>query len=257
MSTPRTLTSFICHSCRQRLVAPTRRTFRTSALLLADSKPASSVDSALASLDALGNSIANNPSRRNNNARGSNSAPNYLGIIDGANSNTNDDLNSILTSAASGNMNAIAPEKPHRLHVYSTKHNTHLTLVQPPRSAAQTTTSSVSSTTASAADAKKMIDVLMSVSAGNLGFRKAGRGSYDAAYQLAAFTFKQIQERGMLGGIHRLEVVLRGFGAGREAVTKALLGSEGRYLRGRVVGVVDATRLKLGGPRSKKPRRLG
>jgi small subunit ribosomal protein S11 len=52
-------------------------------------------------------------------------------------------------------------------------------------------------------------------------------------------------------------VFLRGFGAGREAVTKALLGLEGAALRGKIVKVSDATRLKFGGTRSKKPRRLG
>ncbi|KAK3055085.1 hypothetical protein LTR53_020485, partial [Teratosphaeriaceae sp. CCFEE 6253] len=74
----------------------------------------------------------------------------------------------------------------------------------------------------------KTIDVLLSISSGNIGFRKAGRGSYDAAYQLAAFMIKTIQEKGILAQIRYLEVVLRGFGAGREAVTKVLLGSEGR-----------------------------
>lgn len=103
----------------------------------------------------------------------------------------------------------------------------------------------------------KSVDVLLSLSAGNLGFRKAGRGSYDAAYQLGSFVLKQIQERGMLVGAAKLEVVLRGFGAGREAVTKCLLGTEGSRVRGRIVSVLDSTRLKQGGPRSKKPRRLG
>ncbi|EME50352.1 hypothetical protein DOTSEDRAFT_59450 [Dothistroma septosporum NZE10] len=121
---------------------------------------------------------------------------------------------------------------PHKLHVYATKHNTHITFVQP-------------------------IDVLISLSAGNLGFRKAGRGSYDAGYQLGAFVMKQIQEKGMLRDVSKLEVVLRGFGAGREAVSKILLGTEGAALRRKITSVVDATRLKQGGPRSKKPRRLG
>ncbi|KAI7297576.1 hypothetical protein KC315_g18399, partial [Hortaea werneckii] len=76
-------------------------------------------------------------------------------------------------------------------------------------------------------------------------------------YQLAAYVLKQIKEKGMLGDVKKLEVVLRGFGAGREAVTKALLGAEGVDVRKRISAVVDATRLKLGGPRSKKPRRLG
>jgi len=67
----------------------------------------------------------------------------------------------------------------------------------------------------------------------------------------------RIHERAINREIHALELVLRGFGAGREAVTKALMGTEGRLLRGKVVKVTDATRLKFGGTRSKKPRRLG
>lgn len=67
----------------------------------------------------------------------------------------------------------------------------------------------------------------------------------------------QIDEKGITPQIKRLEVVLRGFGAGREAVTKAILGLEGRWLRPKVVKVSDATRLKFGGTRSPKPRRLG
>lgn len=67
----------------------------------------------------------------------------------------------------------------------------------------------------------------------------------------------RIQEQGLNAQIKTLEVTLRGFGAGREAVTKALLGNEGRLLRGKVIKVSDATRLKFGGTRSPKPRRLG
>lgn len=145
---------------------------------------------------------------------------------------------------------------PHKLHVYATKHNTHITLVQPARPASQTPSSSHSTSTSSVIQ-NKSIDVLLSLSAGNIGFRKAGRGSYDAAYQLGSFVLKQIQERGMLVGGAKLQVVLRGFGAGREAVTKCLLGAEGSRVRGRIVSVLDSTRLKQGGPRSKKPRRLG
>jgi small subunit ribosomal protein S11 len=66
-----------------------------------------------------------------------------------------------------------------------------------------------------------------------------------------------MKESGMNAEIQRMEVVLRGLGSGREAVTKALLGSEGRFLRSKVVKVADATRLKFGGTRSRKPRRLG
>jgi small subunit ribosomal protein S11 len=59
------------------------------------------------------------------------------------------------------------------------------------------------------------------------------------------------------GAIKTMEVVLRGFGRGRDAVVKALMGNEGRGLRDRVIRVSDSTRLKFGGTRSPKPRRLG
>jgi len=97
----------------------------------------------------------------------------------------------------------------------------------------------------------------MSVSAGNIGFKKAARGTYDAAYQLTAYVIGRIQEEGLLTKIVDMEVVLRGFGVGREAVTKAILGAEGRLVRAKVKKVTDATRLKFGGTRSPKPRRLG
>jgi small subunit ribosomal protein S11 len=121
----------------------------------------------------------------------------------------------------------------HKLHVYATKHNTHLCLTQPNR------------------------NPLISVSCGNIGFRKAGRGTYDAAYQLAAFLMSRVQDKGLLPQITKLELVYRGFGPGREAVTKAILGAEGKRIRPLIVKLADSTRLKFGGTRSKKPRRLG
>lgn len=123
--------------------------------------------------------------------------------------------------------------KPHHFHIYATKHNTHINLTNPNR------------------------DSIISLSAGNIGFRKAARGTYDAAYQLAAYVLGRIYEEGLLAKIGKLEVVLRGFGVGREAVTKALLGAEGRLLRKKITQVSDSTRLKFGGTRSRKPRRLG
>ena len=137
----------------------------------------------------------------------------------------------------------------HRLHVYATKHNTHITLTAPVPIKDNGDTNPYR--------APEPNKVILSLAAGNIGFRKAGRGSYDAAFQLTAFVTKQIKERGLLRDIERMEVVLRGFGAGREAVTKALLGVEGKNIRGKIKSVVDSTRLKFGGPRSPKPRRLG
>ncbi|KAH6615241.1 mitochondrial ribosomal protein-like protein subunit S18 [Boeremia exigua] len=121
----------------------------------------------------------------------------------------------------------------HKLTIYSTKHNTHLTFAKPNR------------------------DALISVSCGNIGFRKAGRGTYDAGYQLAAFVMSRIRDKGLLPQIQKLELIYRGFGPGREAVTKAILGSEGKQIRPLIVRLSDSTRLKFGGVRGKKPRRLG
>lgn len=121
----------------------------------------------------------------------------------------------------------------HHIHIYAHKHNTHITLTDPSR------------------------NPMVSVSCGNIGFKKAGRGTYDAAYQLAAFVMLRIKDMGWLPKIQKIELVYRGFGKGREAVTKAILGSEGKDIRPLINKLSDSTRLKFGGTRSKKPRRLG
>ncbi len=123
--------------------------------------------------------------------------------------------------------------EPFHFHVYAHKHNCHVTVTKPNR------------------------DAIVSLSTGNIGFRKSKRGSYDAAYQLTAFVLDKLNQGGWHRVIRTMEVVLRGFGSGREAATKVLLGAEGKMLRGAVVKVSDATRLKFGGTRSPKPRRLG
>ncbi|KAJ5379279.1 hypothetical protein N7509_012398 [Penicillium cosmopolitanum] len=122
---------------------------------------------------------------------------------------------------------------PHHLHVYCHKHNTILTLTRPNG------------------------NPMLSMGTGQIGFRKGGRAGFDPAYQLSSHVLSQIQERGYLLEIKRLEVVFRGFGKGREAFTKVLLGNEGRNVRGLVNRVTDSTRVKFGGTRSRKVRRLG
>ncbi|KAK8085638.1 hypothetical protein PG997_006909 [Apiospora hydei] len=124
-------------------------------------------------------------------------------------------------------------EEPFHFHIYGHKHNTHITVTKPDRNA------------------------IISISAGQIGFRKAKRGTYDAAYQLAAYVIDKLHQGNWHNEIKKMEVVLRGFGHGREAATKVLLGSEGRLLRSSITKVSDATRLKFGGTRSPKPRRLG
>ncbi|KAA8914827.1 hypothetical protein FN846DRAFT_770811 [Sphaerosporella brunnea] len=128
-------------------------------------------------------------------------------------------------------MPSLNAEEEYHLHIYSHKHNTHITFTNPEREA------------------------IVCLSAGNIGFRKSHRGTYDAAYQLAAHVFKAIEDKNIRP--KGVEVILRGFGQGREAVVKALLGQEGRHLRPVIRRVTDSTRLKFGGTRSKAPRRLG
>ncbi|KAI0379180.1 translational machinery component [Hypomontagnella monticulosa] len=123
--------------------------------------------------------------------------------------------------------------EPFHFHIYSHKHNAHITVTKPNRGA------------------------IISKSTGDIGFKKAKRGSYDAAYQLTAYVIDKLHQGNWHKNITQMEVVLRGFGNGREAATKVLLGTEGRMLRDKIVKVSDASRLKFGGTRSPKPRRLG
>lgn len=122
---------------------------------------------------------------------------------------------------------------PHHLHIYATRHNCHITL--------------------STGDRQPLI----SVSSGNIGFRKAARGSYDAGFQLGSYVMGRIRQQELANNIQHIEVILRDFGPGREAMIKILLGTEGMVIRDKIIRVMDATRLKHGGTRSKKPRRLG
>lgn len=123
-------------------------------------------------------------------------------------------------------------EEPYHFHVLAHKHNTHITVTKPNR------------------------DAIISLSCGNIGFRKARRKQYDAAYQLTVYVLERLYDAGWDGKINQLEVVLRGFGIGREAATKVLLGNEGTRLKNKIVRVSDATRIKFGGTKSKNPRRI-
>ncbi|KIV79474.1 hypothetical protein PV11_07036 [Exophiala sideris] len=150
----------------------------------------------------------------------------------------------------------VSVDEPYHLNVYAHKHNLHITFTDPSR------------------------NPIMSLSCGNIGLRKAQRASYDAAFQLAAYTFRKMAEKqwrvggkkmthnamktladirrpGAIHGGTGIEVILRGFGPGREAFQKALLGTEGRVIKPLIGKVTDGTRLKFGGTRSPKVRRLG
>lgn len=94
------------------------------------------------------------------------------------------------------------------------------------------------------------------VSAGMLGFRKGQRAEYEAAYQVTTGLFKMIEERKLLGPNDKVELLLRDFGKGRDAFTAALQGKEGQNIRPNIVRLTETTKLKFGGTRSKKLRRL-
>lgn len=97
---------------------------------------------------------------------------------------------------------------------------------------------------------------MLSLSSGNINFKKAHRGTFDAAYQLVTYSITQMVEKGFMQSIEKLEVIMRGYGPGREAFQKVLLGTEGRLIKPKVYRVTDSTRLKFGGTRSPAVRRL-
>ncbi|RCI14151.1 hypothetical protein L249_5914 [Ophiocordyceps polyrhachis-furcata BCC 54312] len=120
--------------------------------------------------------------------------------------------------------------EPHHLHVYAHKHNCHITLTRPNR------------------------DPIISLSCGNIGFLKANRGLFDSAYSLAKYVFERLMQKNIK--INALELVLRGYGEGRQAMLKLLLSPDGAFLRHKITRVSDSTRLKFGGCRSPGRRRV-
>ena len=112
-------------------------------------------------------------------------------------------------------------------------------------------------------------DVLISLSAGQVGFKKAKRGSYEAGYEVCTEMCKRIRtkvngEQNKRGksvavpplNINSILLTFRGFGLGREAVQKCILSVEGAIIRDKIRYVADATRLKFGGTRSPAKRRI-
>lgn len=96
--------------------------------------------------------------------------------------------------------------------------------------------------------------VKFAISTGCLGFRKAARGEYEAAFQTSAKVFQIIQEKKLLD--KDIEIVLKDFGKGRAAFVAALNGKEGTAIRKNVTRISDRTPLKFGGVRAPRLRRL-
>ncbi|POY76634.1 hypothetical protein BMF94_0226 [Rhodotorula taiwanensis] len=144
--------------------------------------------------------------------------------------------------------------QPYKLHVYSTRNNTILTLSTSPSGAQQP------------AAGDPHVPVAW-VSAGSAGYKGAARGTYDAAVEVSLKMFKKIQdlvEPPVLSGGKKLkaagppptelELVWKGFGQGRDAVFRTLMSADGDHVRHLVRRVTDATPLKIGGTRAKKRR---
>lgn len=74
-------------------------------------------------------------------------------------------------------------------------------------------------------------------------------GGKNTKNEVRMLTSEDTQTRG-------IEVVMRGYGVGREAFQKAILGSEGKMVKPLIKSVTDNTRLKFGGTRSPAVRRL-
>ncbi|KIK95651.1 hypothetical protein PAXRUDRAFT_826809 [Paxillus rubicundulus Ve08.2h10] len=91
---------------------------------------------------------------------------------------------------------------------------------------------------------------------GSCGFKGANRKGYEAGYQCAIRAFKRLEELIEEKGRISLSVHFAGFGKGRSAVESVFLTSEGEKIRPLVVEVEDRTKIKIGGTRSKKARRV-
>ncbi|GAA5941809.1 mitochondrial 37S ribosomal protein uS11m MRPS18 [Sporobolomyces koalae] len=142
---------------------------------------------------------------------------------------------------------------PYKLSVLSTRNNTILTL-------------STSPAGANATSQDPHVPIAW-VSAGSAGYKGAARGTYDAAVEVSLKMFQKIKDLieppVLSGGVKQkakgpkpteLEVVWKGFGQGRDAVFRSLMGAEGDEVRSLVKRVTDATPLKIGGTRAKKRR---
>ncbi|CAG8446664.1 2239_t:CDS:1 [Acaulospora colombiana] len=115
----------------------------------------------------------------------------------------------------------------HRIHIHASYNNTIVTLT----------------------NSKK--DVLITTSGGIVGFKKAQRGGYEAAHQAAVGLIEKIKSKKI--NVRNVEILVNGFGPGRDAAFKAIASSENPW---NVKRITDTTPLPFNGCRPKKVRRL-
>ena len=100
--------------------------------------------------------------------------------------------------------------------------------------------------------------LLVTLTGGKLGFKKSNRNSYEAGYQCAVGILAAVEaemERSPTGDLE-WELMLKGFGQGREAIQTAVKTAPGERVRGLLRKVTDRTPMKVGGTRGRKPRRV-
>lgn len=123
---------------------------------------------------------------------------------------------------------------------------------------------------------------IMWTSAGLCGFKKAARGGYEAGFRSTTMMLEkmkmkeeddvalelksridpsrvqktQVRKQKPIFRPSQIELVIKDFGLGREAVMKALMGVEGDHYRNKISNIIDATPLKFGGVRARAVRRL-
>ena len=123
---------------------------------------------------------------------------------------------------------------------------------------------------------------IMWTSAGLCGFKKAARGGYEAGFRSmltmlgkmkqkededAALAIKsrvdprhvqktQAKKQKPPFRPRRIQLIIKDFGLGREAIATVLTSQEGDHYRTKITSIVDATPLKFGGVRARAKRRL-
>jgi small subunit ribosomal protein S11 len=99
-------------------------------------------------------------------------------------------------------------------------------------------------------------DPIVVLSAGRLGLKHSKRGTHEAGAATAhealkrfATKFPDVMDEA------KIELVLKGFGPGRQGALSTIFGPMGEGVRGRINRVTDATTLAIGGARAPNRRR--
>jgi small subunit ribosomal protein S11 len=94
---------------------------------------------------------------------------------------------------------------------------------------------------------------VVSVSAGQLGFKHSKRATTEAGIDTSINAFQRLTNSNLQ--VDEVEVVLKGFGKGRLGFLSALMSKQGDFLRPKVVRITDATPLRIGSVRAKNLKR--